>query len=198
MGAPPTLPQAGSCPACPTCVSSSYLASFSPLYKVKLLQRHCTGITPKVLLKYSRNTCVSSSYLASFSLHSSTTPKILQKYIANTSGLSLSLYSMILQKTLVYLPHIGIFLPSPYKVQLLRRYCNDITPKVLLKYSRNTCVSSSYLASFFLHSTTTPKIHQKYSFTPHSIVLQQNLSVFLIFGSYLSPLYKVQLLSKVL
>ena len=70
MGAPPTLPQAGSCPACPTCVSSSYLASFSLLYKVKLLQRHCTGITPKVLLKYSRNTCVSCSYLASFSLHS--------------------------------------------------------------------------------------------------------------------------------
>ena len=91
---------------------------------------------------------------------------------------------MILQKILVYLPHIGIFLPSPYKVQLLRRYCNDITPKVLLKYSRNTCVSSSYLASFFLHSNyskNTLEIHYKYSTV--------EILNFLTFGLFLSLLY---------
>ena len=78
MGAPPTLPQAGSCPACPTCVSSSYLASFS-LHSTKSNNSKGTALVllQKVLLKYSRHTCVSSSYLASLSLHSTTTPKIL-------------------------------------------------------------------------------------------------------------------------
>ena len=123
-------------------------------------------ITPKVPhWHYSKGTLqILQKYLCIFLIIGIFLPP-LNNYSENTLEIhyqyfwSLSLYSMILQKILVYLPHIGIFLPSPYKVQLLRRYCNDITPKVLLKYSRNTCVSSSYLASFFLHSTTTPKIH---------------------------------------
>ena len=92
MGAPPTLPQAGSCPACPTCVSSSYLASFS-LHSTK--SNHSKGTALVLLQRYSSNTPEVLVYLLHTWHLSTSTLQVLRKYSRNTLPILLASLSTL-------------------------------------------------------------------------------------------------------
>ena len=98
MGAPLTLPQAGSCPACPTCVSSSYLASFS-LHSTK--SNYSKG-TLQILQKYLCIFLIFGIFLSPLYKVQSLS-NVLQKYLTSSHLASLSLHSILLPQILVFL-----------------------------------------------------------------------------------------------